>query len=63
VVLDIEMLADGTVGDIKIAKSSGYPVLDQAAQKAVKKWRHIPVQSNGAAVTRRANLPIRFQLN
>jgi protein TonB len=63
VVLDIEMLADGTVGDIKIAKSSGYPVLDQAAQKAVKKWRHIPVQSNGTAVTRRANLPIRFQLN
>ena len=63
VVLDIAMLADGTIGAVKIAESSGYPLLDAAAQKAVKKWRHIPVQHNGVSVARRANLPIRFRLD
>ncbi|MEE8305270.1 MAG: energy transducer TonB, partial [Candidatus Tectomicrobia bacterium] len=63
VVLDIAMLADGTIGAVKIAESSGYPLLDAAAQKAVKKWQHIPVQHNGVPVARRANLPIRFRLD
>jgi protein TonB len=56
------MLADGTIGDIKVAKSSGHPLLDAAAQKAVKQWRHVPEKRHGVAVTRWANLPVRFQL-
>jgi protein TonB len=61
--LDIELLADGTVGEVKVVASSGYPLLDEAAEKVVKTWRHVPVKRNGVPVTRRANLPVRFQLD
>ncbi len=63
VLLDLELLANGTVGKIKVAISSGYPPLDAAARKAVSKWRHIPVQRDGAPVTKQANLPIHFRLD
>lgn len=63
VTLTIEMLSNGTIGTIKVATSSGYPALDNAAQKAVRKWRHRPLQRNGVPVTRRANLPIHFRLD
>ena len=63
VTLTIEMLSDGTVEIIKVATSSGYPALDTAAQKAVRKWRHRPLQRNGMPITRQANLPIRFRLD
>jgi periplasmic protein TonB len=63
VVLHIEMLANGTVGEVKVAESSGYPILDNAAQDAVKRWRHLPIKRNGVAVTEWAALPVRFRLN
>lgn len=63
VTLTIEMLSDGTIGTIKVATSSGYPALDAAAQKAVRKWRHRPLQRNGMPITRQANLPIHFRLD
>jgi protein TonB len=63
VVLHIEMLTTGTVGEVKVAESSGYPILDHAAQDAVKQWRHLPTKRNGVAVTEWATLPVRFRLN
>lgn len=63
VMLNIEMLSDGTIGTIKIATSSGYPPLDAAARKAVRKWRHLPLQRNGIPITRQATLPIHFRLD
>lgn len=63
VLLDLELLANGTVGEIKVAISSGYPALDATARKTVGKWRHIPVQRNGVPITKRANLPIHFRLD
>lgn len=63
VLLDLELLANGTVGKIKVAISSGYPSLDAAARKAVGKWRHVPVQRNGTPITKQANLPIHFRLD
>jgi protein TonB len=63
VLLDLELLPNGTIGKIKVAISSGYPPLDAAARKAVGKWRHIPVQRNGTPITKQANLPIHFRLD
>jgi protein TonB len=63
VTLDIELRADGSVGDIKVAQSSGYPLLDEAALDQVKTWRHIPVKRDGVPVTRRAHQPLVFKLD
>ena len=43
-----EILADGTVGSIKLKRSSGYAILDDSAVKAVKKWLFQPGQQLGA---------------
>lgn len=42
VVLEVEVLATGKVGQIKIAKTSGFEVLDRAALKRVKTWTFRP---------------------
>lgn len=62
-ILHIELLADGTVGNVKIAESSGHPILDTAAQEAVKQWRHKPATHNGAPITRWVQLGITFGLD
>ncbi|MGQ4809461.1 hypothetical protein NKDENANG_02878 [Candidatus Entotheonellaceae bacterium PAL068K] len=62
VVLDYNILANGRVGDVKIVKSSGYPILDRVAKKAAKKCQHIPEQHNGKAVTQRAKVPFVWTL-
>ena len=40
VTLRVEMLADGTVGQINVLESAGHPILDEAVQKTVKQWTH-----------------------
>jgi protein TonB len=42
VVVDAVILRDGTIGDIKVLKSSG-PLFEQAAIAALKKWRYAPL--------------------
>ncbi len=50
VVLDIEVLPNGSVGEVKVVESSGYEILDKAAIKEVKRWRFIPAVRNGKPV-------------
>jgi len=52
VVLDIEVLADGTIGAIEVVKSlmDGPGGFDEAAINAVKQWRMQPAKSGGNAV-------------
>ncbi len=63
VLVSAEILADGTVGSIKVKRSSGYAVLDDSAVKAVKKWIFQPGQRLGVAVSMWVDVPIRFALN
>jgi TonB family protein len=63
VTLRFEMLADGTIGNVDIVKSSGYPILDTAAQDAIKKWTHEPAKQGGTPVTRWATLDFNFTLD
>jgi protein TonB len=62
VVLNVELLADGTVGDVTIAESSGYPLLDRLARDAVKSWRHEPAKRDGTPITQRVTQPFRWTL-
>jgi protein TonB len=62
VVLDVEVLAEGKAGDVKLHQSSGYDILDKAAMQTVKTWRFSPARRFGQAVTQRFLVPIKFSL-
>ena len=62
VVLNVEVLAEGMVGQINIQQSSGHAVLDQAALESVKRWRFIAAQRGGVSYTRWFAVPIQFSL-
>ncbi|MBI5890404.1 MAG: energy transducer TonB [Nitrosomonadales bacterium] len=62
VVLDVEVLAEGKAGDVKLHQSCGYDILDNAALQTVKTWRFSPARRFGQAVTQRFLVPIKFSL-
>ncbi|NJK64286.1 MAG: energy transducer TonB [Synechococcaceae cyanobacterium SM2_3_1] len=53
---------NGQVVQVQIVASSGYPVLDEAAQQAVQTWRFAPAQKNGEAIPSWVSVPINFSL-
>jgi TonB family protein len=63
VTLRLELLANGTVGEVEVAQSSGHAVLDTAAQEAAKTWTHKPAQHNDVPVTRWVSLTVNFTLD
>jgi len=62
VVLKVEILPNGRVGELQLKKSSGHPVLDRSALKTVRKWRFIPAQRGGDPTRIWAEIPIKFEL-
>jgi protein TonB len=54
---------DGRIGNVKVAKSSGYPLLDQAAVAAVSAGACHPYTSAGQAVPVTTVQPVAFGLN
>ncbi|HTN42548.1 MAG TPA: energy transducer TonB [Nitrospiria bacterium] len=62
VVLRVFISVEGNPAEIRVEKSSGHPVLDQAALTAVKKWRFDPAHEGEAPVAAWVDVPIRFRL-
>lgn len=62
VVLDVEVLASGLPGQVRLHQSSGHDVLDNAAIRAVSAWRFVAARQGGQAVTKRFLVPIPFIL-
>ncbi|MCJ7546099.1 MAG: energy transducer TonB [Deltaproteobacteria bacterium] len=62
VLLRVEVLANGRVGQVALKKSSGCEVLDRSALAAVKEWRFIPARKGEVAVPVLVIIPIKFQL-
>lgn len=62
VVLDVEVLAEGRAGDVKLHKSCGYEILDKSAIQTVKTWKFSPARRFGQPVTQRFLVPIKFSL-
>ena len=62
VVLRVEVLINGRVGQIEIKKSSGYELLDHSALTSVKQWRFIPAKKGDVAIPLRVSIPVKFQL-
>jgi protein TonB len=62
VVLRVEVLANGRVGQIEIKKSSSHELLDRSALTAVKQWRFTPAKKGDVAISLWVNIPVKFQL-
>jgi len=62
-VLEVEVFENGKVGDIVVAESSGFKILDEAAQDSVKEWSFVPGTRNGENIRQRVMVPVRFDLN
>ncbi|GAB5606178.1 energy transducer TonB [Sideroxyarcus sp. TK5] len=62
VVLNVEVLAEGRAGEVKLQTSSGYDILDKAALQTVKTWKFSPATRFGQPVTQWFLVPIKFSL-
>ena len=62
VVLEIRVNAEGTVDDVKVAASSGFAELDEAAIRAAKAAKFSPARSGHDPVASTARLKLQFKL-
>lgn len=62
IILTVQVLSSGTVGELRVKKSSGYEILDESAREAVRQWRFEPGRRMGQPVTTWVEIPIRFVL-
>jgi protein TonB len=62
VVLRVVVSADGTVADVAVHKTSGHPLLDQAAVTAARGKRFAPEKDGGFTRSSVAEVPVRFVL-
>lgn len=62
VILKVLVDREGNVSDLELSRSSGYPVLDQAAVDSVKKWIFVPAMQGNENVEMWVRIPIRFKL-
>lgn len=60
--LRVRVTADGDVARARVARSSGYRVLDDAALRAVRDWRFQPARRAGCKVACEVRVPVRFRL-
>jgi protein TonB len=63
VVLAVQVLANGCVGQVRVDKSSGVGKLDQAAARAVRTWRFTPATEAGRPITSWVTQPVRFAIS
>ncbi len=62
VLVEVEILADGSVGDVALHQSSGYRTLDRAATRAARRGRYAPAMQEGTAITAWLIVPFEFKI-
>jgi protein TonB len=60
--LTVKVLADGSVGDVNVRKSSGSRTLDDAAAAEAKAWTFTPARRGPRNVEAWVEIPVKFQL-
>jgi protein TonB len=62
VLLQVRVRKDGRVGEVRVNKTSGYEILDQAALEAVSSWVFVPGRRGDEAVDMDVRVPVTFKL-
>ena len=62
VILAIEVLANGRVGQVRVEKSSGYERLDEAAVRQTSRWRLRAGTRDGVPLPMWKRIPVHFRL-
>jgi len=62
VLVKVHVKPDGNPDTVKVAKSSGKPVLDDAAVKTVKRWSFVPAKRGNTPIAGWVTVPISFNL-
>jgi protein TonB len=62
VVLELEVLEDGEVGQVRLAQSSSFESLDVSALATVKKWKYSPAYKSGKIVKQWIRVSILFEV-
>lgn len=62
VLLRVEVGEDGRAGAVEVHRSSSHRDLDEAALRAVRRWRFQPASLGGIRIASRVEVPIRFAL-
>lgn len=62
VLISAMISVDGTVVALNVKESSGHPILDRAAVKAVAAWEFEPARRMGTPVPLSVDIPVRFVL-
>ncbi|PYE77906.1 energy transducer TonB [Xylophilus ampelinus] len=62
VVLLIQVSAEGRADSVQVSRSSGQPVLDEAAVQAVRQWKFVPARRGDTPVPGQATQVIDFKL-
>ena len=63
VMLNARVGADGRAQEVAVRASSGFPLLDEAALKAVQRWKFKPARIGSVPVDSRVEIPVRFELS
>jgi protein TonB len=60
---NVRVLANGSVGEITLKNSSGYKSLDDAARRAITRWRFTPARHAGGIIESWVVVPVHFVLD
>lgn len=63
VLFDVYILPDGSVGEIKLKRSSGFARLDETALEAVRQWRYVPAKRGDQPIPYWYVQPIDFAMH
>jgi protein TonB len=58
----LRISAGGGVEEVEVVRSSGYTALDEAAKRAVQRWRFRPASRDGLAIPGSIRTAIHFRL-
>ncbi|MBI1976016.1 MAG: TonB family protein [Candidatus Omnitrophica bacterium] len=61
-VLLVEVSAGGDPLEVRVERSSGYAILDQAALEAVRKWKFTPAKVGTIAIRSQVRIPVQFKI-
>ncbi|GJM22590.1 MAG: hypothetical protein DHS20C15_25050 [Planctomycetota bacterium] len=62
VLLEVSVTSAGHAGEVRVLESSGVPLLDATARKAVSSWRFEPARRAGRVSAGSTTVALRFQL-